>query len=73
MEIIDNTIKESKDFWDVEIGAVFKYNNDIYLSVEMVRRYEDDYRNAVNLNNGELVYFKDEDKVEVLKAKLIVS
>lgn len=66
MKINDNREKVMQSFKSIlRIGEIFEYANNIYMTVIKVSD-DTNYYNAVCLNDGEFVYF-DNEQVQVLK------
>lgn len=59
------------EFDEINFGEVFEGNNDLYIKTYDMTRDELEY-NAVNLENGEPVFFYDSDVVTKVDAKLII-
>ena len=73
MEIIDKR-RSSIEFENLKYGEVFEFNGYFYIKTTASYCDEDgDYDNAVNIENGELKYFKDNDIVMPVKCKLIIE
>ena len=73
MEIIDNR-KKSIEFENVKYGEVFGYNGNFFMKINETYCDEcGDYDNSVNIENGELNYFKDDIFVMPVKCKLVIE
>lgn len=72
--IIKNKRKEMVRFDNIRCGEVFEYSGDIYMRIETT--YCDDngyYENAVDLADGSLHYFKDDNMLHVIKCELVID
>lgn len=69
MEIIDNTNVNKLTFGEILVGTVFRVDNG---SVYMKTNNAGDYK-AVNMRNGKMVSFQDEDEILLLEATLTVK
>lgn len=66
MTIIDNRERTMQPFHAIGyVGEVFEYANEIFMRIKDIED-NDNYYNAVSLNDGELWYFADE-QVLILK------
>lgn len=73
MEIIDKR-KSSVKFETVKHGEIFDSNGYFYMKTTCSYCDESgDYDNAVNIESGELIYFKDDDIVMPVKCKLVIE
>lgn len=67
MKINDNRKRVKQSFNSIySVGEIFDYADEIYM---IIKQIEDDFGqcyNTVCLNDGELVYFNDDDQVQVL-------
>ena len=80
MNIIDNR-KRGCEFRCLRIGDYFMKENNLYVAIENTVIEEDacdcyddaDVKNALNLENGLLVRFKDFDIVEPVDVEITVS
>ena len=72
MKITDTFKRKAIAYEDINIGAVFKYEDRYYLKTSETVSDLKVYYNCVCLNSGEHSYFKSDDMVEALKAELIV-
>lgn len=73
MKII-NKRKEHEKFEQIKEGTVFIHDNEVYMKT--FSTYCDDcgdYDNAVNLNNGELSFFCEDELILVVNAELIIT
>lgn len=61
MKINDNRDQKRQSFQCLHpIGEIFEYGNEFFMTIEKVRDCDDNYYNAVCLNDGELTYFNIE-------------
>lgn len=67
MKITYNTYneKEIKEFKELKQSNVFYHNDDMYMVTETITDSYGEYWNAVNLSNGELVMFENDEIVEL--------
>lgn len=70
IKIIDNTLKEYT-FYDLGVGATFKYKDNYFIKIELVEHGLHEW-NAIKLNNGELISFDDDAKVTPFNCELII-
>lgn len=65
---INDLRKDSLTFKDLKIGDVFKNSEGVYIAIEY-----GNCANAINLKNGNRVYFDDIDKVTKVNATLTIE
>ena len=72
---INDKRKVKVEFGDIKPGAVFSYcDGDYYMKTETT--YGDDngnYDNTVNLETGELLFFKDSTVINLIKCELTIE
>lgn len=73
MKITDRFKRKETAYRYVGNGAVFKYENEYYMTTEEITDNYDDVYNCVNLESGELYSFDSDTMVEVLEAEMIVK
>lgn len=67
MKINDNRKQAMQSFNSIHsIGEIFDYAGEIYMIIQLVEDEFGQCYNTVCLNDGELVYFNDDDQVQVL-------
>lgn len=61
------------DFKDVEYGAQFEYEKDLYIKTNNDFVTNDDFINAVSLKSGLLYKFGDLVKVKLVNASIVIN
>jgi hypothetical protein len=72
MKITDERKENMKAYGVLHRGDLFVHNRNVYIKIYDVNDEEEDTFNAVNLENGDLIYFANEDVVELHDAELII-
>lgn len=72
MKITDRFKRKETAYRYVDIGVVFKLENEYYMVTEELECCGD-ITNCVNLESGELGSFDNDTMVEVLEAEMIVK
>lgn len=73
MKITDRFKRKETKYGSIDVGIVFKYENEYYMTTEEITDNYDDVYNCVKLESGELYSFDNDDMVEVLDAEMIVK
>ena len=68
MEVIDKRYIGKVRFNTLSLGAPFVYNDVCFIRTEKVSDF-----NAVNLETGYCVIFKEDDWVDAVKAKIVIK
>ena len=72
--LFDNkVIPKTVDFCDVPNGEVFTHRGTCYLAIDDVEDGHGNDKNAIDLSNGEAVYFESYDQVIWVKATLTIE
>ncbi len=66
----DTVIVKSIDTKEIEVGDVFKYNNAVYLKIDLDSR---DGVNVFNFSEGELDYFREDRLVQAVNGTLTIE
>jgi hypothetical protein len=69
-------VKQNKDsvlFKDVYAGVVFQYDDFYYIKVSETFKIEFTSYNAISLDDGDPVFFNNNDEVFVPSAKLVIE
>ena len=72
MTIIRNDNK-GIDFNTLEIGDVFKDQDNVFMVIKKIESKNGSVYNAIDLDDGELTLFYADEEVIPLKAELVVS
>lgn len=70
MVIVDKERDPIMTFGEIKVGNVFKYNNSVYLKVNL---NASDEVNAFNFSDGELDYFREDRLVQAVNATLTIE
>ena len=72
---VENKIEtKTVEFYEVPNGEVFMHDDKCYLAIEELRSDSwGNFKNAVDLSDGELVYFDSDEEVIWVKATLIIE
>ena len=70
MKVSYNTKEFREKFIDIDTGEVFEIDGGLYMKV--INRKSDDF-NAIDIRNGFMVYFEDDDLVLLVKGEYIVQ
>ena len=73
MEIIWNGNINKVPFEVVDVGHTFMYNDDIYMSITNILNHEDRIINAVNIKNGLVATFFDDEYVTPVVGKFVMD
>ena len=67
MKITKREVTVTVSFETLEFGAVFRYDDGVYMVIEEIDKY-----NAVDLDDGQVVHFNEDDPVvELDNAELV--
>lgn len=72
MTIIRND-KNHFDFGNLEKGDVFRYQDNVFMVIKKIESKNGSVYNAIDLEDGELTLFYDDEEVIPLKAELVVN
>ena len=70
MVIVDKEQDSIMSFGEIEVGEVFRYNNSLYLKIDLHSR---DGVNAYDFSEGELDYFHVDRMVQAVNATLTIE
>ena len=76
MRIVDERKQKTNLFKEVQVGQVFYVEDEVdygespYMKITEIRDIDDDYHNAVNLQEGSLAYLNDNEPVILCSAVL---
>lgn len=70
MKITDKRKREMKDFKNLKLEDVFRWDGRLFMKVSMF--YDDDDVNAYDFNKGRLTGFTKDTEVEYIPAELIL-
>ena len=69
-------VKQKKNgvlFGDIEAGVVFQYNDYYYIKVSSAFRIEGANYSAISLDDGEPIFFNNDEEVFVPSARLVIE
>lgn len=61
------------NFFALNTGDTFLFDNQVYLKLDRIDPEDDDYINAICLNSGDVAGFNAETRVKKVQAELIVD
>lgn len=76
MRIVDERKPTTTEFKDINVSQVFyveyeeEYGDNPYMRIFEIKDMDDDYYNAVNLQDGRLVYLNDNEPIILCSATL---
>ena len=73
MLLENKVMPKTVDFYDVPNGEVFIDRGTCYLVIDVVEDGYGNDKNAIDLSDGEAVYFKSDDQVVWVKATLTIE